>query len=224
MSCESSVQLQLRAAPLKPLHRYSAPRPKAGLRAWEEPTLPHDKTNCSTAHADHLPQAKQHFDQFSQQASKTGVYQPLVMMLFCPRMCLSVHGQVLHGLPPRPASIPALNVWTFISHRRPGFPLLPSTPATNLRPQSTAPRHGQMEKKLELRQLLIRDWSCKEMATMHTLMQITCNTRGQIQFCMVSLLIIATAQMTFGVRVKVDSYRAAAASASAFSSITDSCR
>ncbi len=43
-SCESGAQLQLRAAPLKPLHRYSAPRPKAGLRAWEEPTLPHDSS------------------------------------------------------------------------------------------------------------------------------------------------------------------------------------
>ncbi len=30
------------SAPLKPLHRYSAPRPKAGLRTWEEATLPHD--------------------------------------------------------------------------------------------------------------------------------------------------------------------------------------
>ncbi len=44
MSCESGAQLQLRAAPLKPLHRYSAPCPKAGLRAWEEPTLPHDRS------------------------------------------------------------------------------------------------------------------------------------------------------------------------------------
>ena len=36
------MQLQLRAAPLKQLHRCSAPRPKAGSHAWEEPTLPHD--------------------------------------------------------------------------------------------------------------------------------------------------------------------------------------
>ncbi len=42
MSCESGAQLQLHAAPLKRLHQYSAPCPKAGSHAWEEPTLPHD--------------------------------------------------------------------------------------------------------------------------------------------------------------------------------------
>ncbi len=42
MSCEPNAQLQLCAAPLKRLHQYSAPHPKAGLHAWEELTLPHD--------------------------------------------------------------------------------------------------------------------------------------------------------------------------------------
>ncbi len=46
MSCEPGAQLQLRAALLKQLHRYSAPRPKAGSHAWEEPTLPHDISLC----------------------------------------------------------------------------------------------------------------------------------------------------------------------------------
>ncbi len=41
-SCEPGAQLQLLTALLKRLHPYSAPRPKAGLHAWEEPTLPHD--------------------------------------------------------------------------------------------------------------------------------------------------------------------------------------
>ncbi len=48
------MQLQLHTAPLKRLHRYSAPRPKAGLRAWEEATLPHDIGGPRPSHAGRL--------------------------------------------------------------------------------------------------------------------------------------------------------------------------